>query len=886
ADCDAASPARTLAAVADPRVDARAYWLDAHTVRWPGKSPSARYRLARSDDAALHLDAERRVQGADRAISLTAIVGSGEPTPPAFAFVPPGAQFLLTTDDQRDVRDHLDAQWWLLQENADGRVVDATLLQSPGLLDAALDGDRAVPAPRVSATSTELGLWAPTARQVAVCLYAGADGPAERTLPLRHDRVTGAWTLDLDGDHRGRAYAFLVDVQVPGVGVVRNRVTDPYAVTLTADSARSVLADLDDPRLAPAGWTTHPRPAPPAGNVDMSIYELHVRDFSAADRSVPAAHRGRYLAFIDAASNGMRHLRALREAGLTDIHLLPVFDFASVPERGCTTPVIPPSAPDSPIPQQLIAASAARDCYNWGYDPYHFGAPEGSYATDASDGDARIREFRAMVQALHAAGLRVGMDVVYNHVHASGQDATSVLDRIVPGYYLRLDANGAVEHSTCCANTATEHRMMARLMVDTLVRWARDYGIDSFRFDLMGHQPRAVMEQAQRALRDAVGHDVPLIGEGWNYGEVADGRRFVQAAQGRLAGTGIGTFSDRARDALRGGGCCDSGADLVQRKGWLNGLAELPVTDPAAARAADLVHAGLAGTLRDYPMTFADGHRDTLASLAYAGQPAGYAIAPGDVVNYVENHDNLTLFDVDALRLPSTTPRAERARVQALGVAVVALSQGVAYYHAGIDLLRSKSLDRNSFDSGDRFNRLDWTYTDNGFGAGLPASADNSKDWPLLAPVLRDPRIRPTPRDIAWMRDVFRDWLRIRASTPLLRLRDAAEVQRRLTFPNAGTATNNAVIVGHVDGSGIDAGAYREVLYLVNASAEARSIVLPSERGKPYVLHPVQRRGADARVRQARSDGLGHFSVPPRTAAVFVLPARPARPVSGTGFPA
>ena len=184
--------------------------------------------------------------------------------------------------------------------------------------------------------------------------------------------------------------------------------------------------------------------------------------------------------------------------------------------------------------------------------PLH--APEGSYASDAGDGATRIREFRAMVQALHGVGLRVGMDVVYNHTTASGQSPRSVLDRIVPGYYQRLDAEGKVERSTCCDNTATEHMMMARLMRDSVALWARHYRIDSFRFDLMGHQPRAAMLDVQRAANAAAGRNVPLLGEGWNFGEVADGARFEQAAQSRLDGTAIATFSDRARDALRGGG--------------------------------------------------------------------------------------------------------------------------------------------------------------------------------------------------------------------------------------------------------------------------------------------------------------------------------------------
>jgi pullulanase/glycogen debranching enzyme len=866
ADCDGPARSRVLEPATDTRSDARAYWLDARTLRWPGKPANGNYRLAWSTHAALRVTPEGELAGTDGVLPLDV---ANHAAPAAFAFVPAGAQRELSARDAAFVRARVDAQWWLVQLDARGRVLDATHLQLPGLLDAAFDGEHAVLGPQVDTHGVRLGLWAPTARRVAACLYPDADTAAIAMAPLQRDDATGAWHLDRGPDLRGAYYTFLVDVHVPGIGMVRARVTDPYSVSLGADSMRSAALDLDDPRLAPVGWAAHARPAPAASNVDMTLYELHVRDFSATDATVPALHRGRYLAFTDTTSNGMRHLRALRDAGLTDLHLLPVFDIATIPERGCVTPEIPPSPPDSPAPQAAATAVAARDCYNWGYDPYHFGAPEGSYATSAVDGATRVREFRAMVQALHRVGLRVGIDVVYNHTTAAGHADTSVLDRIVPGYYQRLDANGAVERSTCCANTATEHRMMARLMVDTLVRWARDYGIDSFRFDLMGHQPRAAMERAQTTLREATGRNVPLIGEGWNFGEVANGARFVQAAQGRLDDTHIATFSDRARDALRGGGCCDTGDALVAQQGWLNGLVDAPSKRSAAARAADLVRAGLAGTLRDYVTVFADGHRGPLAALDYAGQAAGYASQPDEVVNYVENHDNLTLFDVDALRLPRGISRADRARVQALGIAIVALSQGVAYYHAGIDVLRSKSLDRNSFDSGDAFNRLDWTYADNGFARGLPPAKDNGKDWPLLAPVLRDASIKPRAHDIAWTRDVFRDWLRLRAAEPLLRLRSADEIQRRLTFPAAGASQDPAVIVGHLDGAGM-AGT-RDLLYLVNASALERVVALPGEAGKPYVLHRLQREGHDDRVRQARHDTAGHFSIPGRTAAVFVI---------------
>ena len=224
----------------------------------------------------------------------------------------------------------------------------------------------------------------------------------------------------------------------------------------------------------------------------------------------------------------------------------------------------------------------------------HYTAPEGSYASNPADGAARLREFRQMVMGLHRAGLRVGMDVVYNHTFASGQHEKSVLDRIVPGYYHRLNAEGVVERSTCCDNTATEQMMMGKLLIDSVLTWAQGHHIDSFRFDLMGHQPRALMERLAARLKAETGREIPLIGEGWNFGEVADGQRFVQASQLSLNGSGIGTFSDRGRDAVRGGSAGDSGAAMVARQGYVSGLYH----DPNEAQASHVCGACAGHTRR------------------------------------------------------------------------------------------------------------------------------------------------------------------------------------------------------------------------------------------------------------------------------------------------
>jgi pullulanase len=882
ADCDAPAHATTLHAAADTAREARAIWFDRAHLGWPGAPAEGRWRLHHSATAAIVARPGEPVRGADGAIDLTPGTDPLDPATAArFAWLAPGPR-LAVPQAQAST---LDALWrgqlLLAREDAAGRVLDATLTQLPGALDDRYAAaETAVLGARPGADATTFAVWAPTARTVSVCLHPDDDAKASALLPATRDDATGVWHATRAGDLRGQYYTWLVEVFVPGVGIVRNRVTDPYALSLGSDSRRTWIGTLDDPATLPAGWAKRSRPARVRHATDMVIYELHVRDFSIGDAGVPAALRGKYLAFGEPDTLGVRHLRALSGAGLTDVHLLPVFDIASVPETGCATPA-PSGPPDGTQQQALVAASAARDCFNWGYDPQHFTAPEGSYASNPADGAVRIREFRTMVMALNALDLRVGMDVVYNHASHAGQHERSVLDRLVPGYYHRLDATGGIERSTCCENTATEHRMMAKLMIDSTVVWARDYGIDSFRFDLMGHQPRAAMLDLQRAVDVAAGRPVQLIGEGWNFGEVANGRRFVQAAQGVLNGSGIATFSDRARDAVRGGGPADNDARQVSRQGFVNGLVYAPnalapktLTTADLRRAADLVRVGLAGSLADYRFTAQDGDEKPLSALDYNGLPAGYVSQPGEVVNYVENHDNQTLFDVNVFKLPAGTAAEDRARVQVLALAINAFSQGIAYFHAGGELLRSKSMDRNSFDSGDWFNRVDWSGQDNFFGTGLPPAADNRGSWPLMAPLLRDASIKPSPAQIAWTRDALLDLLRIRASSSLFRLRTANDIQARLSLPNTGPAQVPTVLAGHLDGKGLDHAGFDEILYLVNVDIEPREITLGTQARRGWTQHPVHATGADRRPAEAaRYDAAsGAFAIPARTAVVWVIP--------------
>ncbi|MCU0968055.1 MAG: DUF3372 domain-containing protein [Rubrivivax sp.] len=863
--------------------DARAYWLSRTLIQMPKGGVSGTWKLYHSASGQIKAEKDAPVQGAEGSITLDVYGGT---VPPAvadrFRFVEPGVVLQVRAADRPRIAELLRSQLVLVQENAAGEVQNATTAQLPGVLDdlyAAAGGvdDLGV---TLSGGSTRFKVWAPTAQKVSVALYDESTGNASALWPAEFDPATGTWSVSASGDLSGKYYRYVVEVFARGVGLVRNLVTDPYSVSLAADSKRSWIGDLSSPALKPAGWDDTPLPGKVRAQTDMVIYELHVRDFSANDFSVSSRNRGKYMAFTEAGSNGMRHLQALSDAGLTDVHLLPAFDLATVPEAGCAA-LAPGGAPDGTEQQALVTQYKDSDCFNWGYDPFHFNAPEGSYASSAHDGARRVLEFRAMVQSLHRAGLRVGMDVVYNHTTASGQNDRSVLDRIVPGYYHRLNKDGEVERSTCCDNTATEHLMMGKLMVDSAVLWATQYRIDSFRFDLMGHQPRAVMEELQARVDAATGRRVNLIGEGWNFGEVANNARFRQASQLELNGSGIGTFSDRARDYVRGGSPFDGGEWLVKNQGYVNGLFYDDNGSGAGKSrndlmwAADVIKVGLAGSIRSYVIRTHWDATLRLEELNYNGQPAGYVTSPGEVVNYVENHDNQTLFDINAYRLPVTTSREDRARAQILAAAINSFSQGVAYFHAGIDTLRSKSMDRDSYNSGDWFNRIDWTYQDNYFGTGLPVAEKNQDNWSIIAPLLRNADIKPTADEIAWTRDAFRDLLAIRASSTLFRLRTGDEIKQRLTFHNTGSGQVPTVLAGHLNGTGYAGAGFREVLYLVNVDKVPQTLTIDALKGRPFRLHPVHA-AAGAADKRPSSEAVyvratGAFTIPPRTAMVWVV---------------
>jgi pullulanase-type alpha-1,6-glucosidase len=429
--------------------------------------------------------------------------------------------------------------------------------------------------------------------------------------------------------------------------------------------------------------------------------------------------------------------------------------------------------------------------------------------------------------------------------------------------------------------------MMGKLVVDSVVTWAKEYKVDGFRFDLMGHHPKANILAVRKALdaltlaKDGVdGKKIILYGEGWNFGEVADNARFVQATQANMAGTGIATFSDRARDAVRGGSPFDADPGI---QGFASGLYTDPNSStangtPAEQKARllhyqDLIKVGLTGNLRQFGFTDSAGKQVTGAEIDYNGAPAGYADAPGDALAYADAHDNESLYDALTYKLPAGTSAADRARMQVVAEATAVLSQGPALGQAGSDLLRSKSLDRNSFDSGDWFNAIHWScWTGgtaqaggsgggNGIGRGLPPAADNQAKWPYATPLLTAPSAVPSCADIGAASAAYQDLLRIRTSSAAFHLTTASQVQRELAFPLSGADETPGVITMTLG----------DLVVVFNASPLAQAQKVASLAGTPYVLHPVQAAGADPVVKSSTySASSGTFTVPARTVSIFL----------------
>ncbi|MBW3692180.1 pullulanase-type alpha-1,6-glucosidase [Aeromonas dhakensis] len=904
---------------------ASAHLIDGNTLIWQGGKDKPHVRLYYTDSGTIKANAEGVFDFPYITLTPTSLTAEQQAKYP---HLKDAAAFALPAG--KDLKPLLKGELVAIGTDADGILQGATLVQSAGALDALYSeaATKLTYGAVVEGGNVTFRLWAPTARSVKLALFDEQHKSlGERTMTL--DEASGSWSVQGGSELVGKFYRYDIQVYHPVSRKLESyQVTDPYSLSLAMNSEFSQVVDLDDPALKPEGWDSLKAPHSQQNPADITIYEAHVRDLTGNDDSTPAEHRGKFLGLTDTDTAPVKHLQALARSGVSHLHLLPVFDIATVNEdpakvanigddfgKLCqVNPEVQNSkfagycssgqtieavlgdlqgsdSKENPQVQELYGYLRGVDSFNWGYDPYHYTTPEGSYATNA-EGSQRILEFREMVKAIKQnIGMNVVMDVVYNHTNEAGLGPKSVLDKIVPWYYQRLNPEtGSVENSTCCSNTAPEHAMFAKLMDDSLVTWARDYKIDAFRFDLMGHHPKDQMVQALAAVKQ-VNPEMYFYGEGWNFGEVQDDKRFVQATQKHLAGTGIGSFSDRLRDAVRGGSPFDGGDTIRKTQGFGNGALvdanEMDGVDRATAlHQSDLVRLGMAGNLKDFILTDKDGMPKKGADIDYNGQPAGYAQDPTEIQNYVDKHDNQTLFDNLIYKAPQG---ADLVRMQGVSLATAMLGQGIPFTHAGVELLRSKSMERDSYDSGDWYNRVDYTLADNNFDKGLPRKDKDGDNYPLIEQVLGK-HVKPSGADMATMVGFYQELAELRQSSRLLRLGSGAEVIKRVDFRNTGPDQVPGLIVMTVD-DGVNAGADLDpaidgLVVMINATNAPQSISdFRDGNDQPIDLTSLQlspaHHGGESIARDAAVNG-GTLTLGAWSAAVFVKPQSGAQ---GSGLP-
>ncbi len=486
---------------------------------------------------------------------------------------------------------------------------------------------------------TGFRLWAPTADEAKVVCYEDA----ETEEGIEYDMAKteyGTWTAILEGDREGFFYTYNVKIEDEWREAV-----DPYAKAVSVNGDRGAVIDLK--KTDPDGWEGHPRPFF-SNPEDAIIYEVHIRDLSIHPDS-GIHHKGKFLGAAETGTAGPKGIKTgldhIKSLGVTHVQLLPIFDFRTIDETKLDEPQ-----------------------FNWGYDPKNYNVPEGSYSTDPYNPYTRIKELKQMIQTFHENGLRVIMDVVYNHVYDVDE---SNFHALVPGYYFRYNEDGTLANGSGVGNDIASERKMARkFIVDSVLYWVNEYKIDGFRFDLMGIHDIETMNEVRQAL-NKIDPTILVLGEGWDLNTPLPAE--IKATQKNAAKMdGIAHFDDRIRDGLKGS--VFNGHD----NGFVSGKPGLE----------DQVKQGIAG------------------GMDYDDQIATYE-DPGQVVSYVEVHDNLTLWD----KLKASNPDAgiaELKKMHRLASAIILTSQGISFIHAGQEFMRTKNGDHNSYCSPDEVNRLDW----------------------------------------------------------------------------------------------------------------------------------------------------------------------------------
>lgn len=496
---------------------------------------------------------------------------------------------------------------------------------------------------------TSFRLWAPTASKVSLNLYRKGNGDNLISSTQMKKDVKGTWIRTVEGDLDKTYYTYTVVVADK-----ENEVVDPYVFTTGVNGKRGMVINFN--LYNPPTWNQDICPKF-AKETDAIIYELHIRDLS-SDPSSGISNVGKFLGLTetkttnkDGIATGLDHIK---ELGITHLHLLPVFDYATVAEE-----------------------RLEDKQYNWGYDPQNYNTIEGSYSTNPYEGEVRVKEFKEMIRCLHENGIRVVMDVVYNHTYLSKD---SNFNKIVPNYYYRIKDDEFTDGSACGNEIASENKMVRKYIVESVVHWAREYHIDGFRFDLMGLHDIDTMKAVKKALLK-VDPSILIYGEGWVGGESSLKESLRASKKNAAKLDGIGVFNDDFRDGIKG-----NVFDKMDR-GFVSGKEGLE----------DIIRFGIVGATK---------HRQVKSIKSWAREPK-------QSINYISAHDDLSLFDKISLSC-SRKSKKERIRINKFAASIVLTSQGIPFFQAGEELLRSKkredgSYDENSYKSSDTINSIKWS---------------------------------------------------------------------------------------------------------------------------------------------------------------------------------
>ncbi|MEM1321345.1 MAG: type I pullulanase [Bacteroidota bacterium] len=574
-------------------------------------------------------------------------------------------------------------------------------------------------------------IWSPAAEEMELRLYEkGLGGEALEVLPMQR-KEQGVWERREERDLLGKYYTFRVKYQ----GQWREEVPDPYARAVGTNGLRAMVVDLS--KTHPEGWLMDEKAAY-LHKTDAILYELHVRDLSMHPQAGIQA-KGKFLGLCETGTRSAEDLPTgldhILELGVTHVHLLPSYDYYTVDES-----------------QPELAQ------FNWGYDPQNYNVPEGSYATDPEDGVVRIREFKQMVKTLHDKGLRVVMDVVYNH---TGRSEDSSFEQLVPGYFYRHNADGSFSNASGCGNeVASERPMVRKFIIESLQYWMQEYHIDGFRFDLMGIHDQETMNQISDSLH-AIDPSVLLYGEGWMAGDspLEESKRSLKKYTHQL--NRIAAFSDDIRDGLKGS------VFSHEDRGFASGKPGMEAT----------VRFGIVGATAHPQVDY--------AKVNYSDAP--WADEPYQCINYVSCHDNHTLYD----RLINSVKDAseqERIQMHKLANAIVLTSQGIPFLHAGVEFLRTKGGDENSYKSPDRVNQLDW----------------------------------PRKKQYEEVFDYYRGLIQLRKGHPVFRMPSKALIQEHLRFLELPSGVVGYQLAGRAVGD-----AWEEVLVLLNGRRVPQAVEIP-----------------------------------------------------------